>query len=82
MRPFVKYLAIIVLLLGFIFVLWFILFLRNHFVILTPEGSGPDMTLTGAIGDFIGGVVGTAFSFSSNATISCYLNGAEPSEQT
>lgn len=65
MRSFVKYLAIIVLLLGFIFVIWFTLFLRSHFIILTPEGSGPDMTLTGAIGDFIGGVVGTAFSFAA-----------------
>lgn len=68
-RSSVKYLAIAVLFLGIIFVVWYAVFLNNHYIILTPEGKSPDMGLTGQIGDFVGGVVGTAFSFAATLLV-------------
>ncbi len=65
MRYIFRYLAIFVLVSGFLFVLWLLWFFNNHFIFLTPEGKSPNMVLTGAIGDFVGGVVGTAFSFAA-----------------
>lgn len=63
MRNLIKVLAFIVLASGVAFVVWLFVFLINHGIILTPEGKNPNMGLTGEIGDFVGGVVGTAFSF-------------------
>lgn len=63
MRHLIKVLAYVVLVAGVAFVIWLFVFLIHHGIILTPDGETPDTGLTGEIGDFVGGVVGTAFSF-------------------
>jgi hypothetical protein len=69
MRWFVKILAFIVLFIGVCFVIWLAFFFNSHNIILTPDNSSPDMNLTGSIGDFVGGVVGTAFSFAATLLV-------------
>lgn len=40
-------------------------FFSHHNIILTPEGETPDFTVTGPIGDYVGGVIGTILSFAA-----------------
>lgn len=69
MRHVVKVLAIVILVLGAILVLWLFYFFPSRGIILTPSGATPDMPLTGEIGDFVGGVVGTVFSFAATLLV-------------
>lgn len=62
MKTVLRYLSYIILIGGVIISSFFCYHLITHGIILTPEGKSPDMNLTGGIGDFIGGTVGTVFS--------------------
>ena len=65
MREAVRVIAIAVLVLGAILVVWLLFFFPSRGIVLTPSGKTPDMSLTGQIGDFVGGVLGTIFSFAA-----------------
>lgn len=54
--------AAIIFVIGIVFAIWVVFFLNEHYVV-APKGINPDMSLSGDIGDFIGGVIGTIFSF-------------------
>ena len=54
--------ATIIFVIGIVFAVWVVFFLKEHYIV-TPKGINPDMSLSGDIGDFIGGVIGTIFSF-------------------
>lgn len=69
MKTSVKILAFAVLVLGAVFVGYLFWFFPNHGIILVPKGETPDMALTGEIGDFIAGVLGTAFSFAATLLV-------------
>lgn len=69
MKDTIKWLAVSVLVLGVVFAVWLALFLTGHNIILTPEGDVPDMILTGEIGNFVGGIIGTAFSFAATLLV-------------
>ena len=49
-------------------------FFSYHNIIFTPEGETPDFTVTGPIGDFIGGVIGTILSFAATLFVVITLN--------
>lgn len=65
MTSFLRYLSIFVIFVGICAFVFFCVFLSTHNIILTPEGETPDMPLTGNIGDFIGGAIGTIFTLAS-----------------
>lgn len=65
MRTFLRYLSFAIIMVGVGISAFFCYHLITHGIILTPEGKNPDMDLTGGIGDFIGGSVGTVFSLAS-----------------
>lgn len=60
-----RYLSFIVIGVGICLLLFFWFYLCTHNIILTPEGQTPDMPLTGNIGDFVGGTIGTIFTLAS-----------------
>ena len=62
MTTFLRFLSILVIVTGICTLLYYWNFLSTHNIILTPEGQTPDMPLTGNIGDFVGGTIGTIFS--------------------
>lgn len=64
--------AFLIFIIGIVFAIWVILFLKEHFII-TPKGIDPDMQLSGDVGDFIGGVIGTIFSFVATAFVALTL---------
>ena len=49
-------------------------FFSHHNIIFTPEGETPDFAVTGPIGDFIGGVIGTILSFAATLFVVITLN--------
>ena len=62
MTTFLRILSILVIVTGICTLLYYWNFLCTHNIILTPEGQTPDMPLTGNIGDFVGGTIGTIFT--------------------
>lgn len=62
MTTFLRILSILVIVTGICTLLYYWNFLCTHNIILTPEGQIPDMPLTGNIGDFVGGTIGTIFT--------------------
>lgn len=69
MRGTLRAIAITVLVLGAILAVWLLFFFPSHGIVMTPSGETPDMDLTGQIGDFVGGVVGTMFSFAATLLV-------------
>lgn len=60
-----KFIAWIILICGFVLAVGFFVFIGKHNIILTPEKETPDFDITGSIGDYVGGVIGTFFSLVS-----------------
>lgn len=65
MTSLLRYLSIFIIFVGICVFIYFWIFLSTHNIIITPEGETPDMPLTGNIGDFIGGAIGTIFTLAS-----------------
>lgn len=65
MTSFLRYLSIFIIFVGICVFIYFWIFLSTHNIIITPEGETSDMPLTGNIGDFIGGAIGTIFTLAS-----------------
>lgn len=65
MTSFLRYLSIFIIVVGICVFIFFWIILSTHNIILTPEGETPDMPLTGNIGDFVGGTIGTIFTLAS-----------------
>lgn len=65
MTSFFKIISICIIGIGIIISIVFWIFLCDHNIILTPKGETPDMPLTGNIGDFVGGTIGTIFASAS-----------------
>lgn len=65
MTSLLRYLSIFIIFVGICVFIYFWIFLSAHNIIITPEGETPDMPLTGNIGDFIGGAIGTIFTLAS-----------------
>lgn len=65
MTTILRYLSILVIVIGICTLLFYWNFLCTHNIILTPKGKTPDMSLTGNIGDFVGGTIGTIFTLAS-----------------
>lgn len=62
----IKYFAYIVLFLGLCALIWLCFFFPEHGIVQVGEGETPNMDeITGPIGDFVGGIFGTIFSFVS-----------------
>ncbi len=60
-----RILSIFVVFVGICVYVFFLIFLPTHNIILTSEGETPDMSLTGNVGDFVGGTIGTIFTLAS-----------------
>ena len=60
-----RILSIFVVFVGICVFVFFLIFLPTHNIILTSEGETPDMSLTGNVGDFVGGTIGTIFTLAS-----------------
>lgn len=69
MRLFLKIVSFVVLITGVLVLVFFVVFITSRSIGLTPRGLIPDMGLTGGIGDFIGGVVGTLFSLAATILV-------------
>lgn len=65
MTSFLRYSSILIIVVGICVFIFFWIFLSTHNIILTPQGETPDMPLTGNIGDFVGGTIGTIFTLAS-----------------
>src|SRR5574344_1610281 len=61
--------AIIILVIGVAFMVISLCYLNAHGIVLAKNDDTPDMNVTGNIGDFIGGMVGTILSISSTIFI-------------
>lgn len=62
-------LAVVVIVSGVFLSIWLYYFFHNHNIILTPDNQTPDFTVTGPIGDFVGGVIGTVFTFATTLLV-------------
>jgi len=60
-KVFIRWFSILLVVIGIIVMIVFFTRIGYHFSIATDYGN-PDMGVTGQIGDFVGGVVGTLFS--------------------
>lgn len=64
---------------------YFWYFVCHHNIVLTPDGQTPDFEkITGPIGDFVGGVFGTLFSFASALLVvyTIYLQNRQHAKDT
>lgn len=80
-----KVFCIISLLAGLGGLCYFWYFVCHHNVVLTPDGQTPDFEkITGPIGDFVGGVFGTLFSFASALLVvyTIYLQNRQHAKDT
>lgn len=77
MTPFLRYSSILIIVVGICVFVFFWFFLSTHNIILTPEGETPDMPLTGNIGDFVGGTIGTIFTLASALLVIVTLHEQE-----
>ena len=65
MTTFLRYVSYLVIIIGVGSLIYYWYFLYTHNIILTPDGQTPDMSLTGNIGDFVGGTIGTILTLGS-----------------
>lgn len=77
MTSFLRYSSILIIVVGICVFVFFCFFLSTHNIILTPEGETPDMPLTGNIGDFVGGTIGTIFTLASALLVIVTLHEQE-----
>lgn len=68
-NQFLAALAYFVIAVGVGLSVYVFLFFRNHNIILTPDSETPDFTITGPIGDFVGGIIGTVLSFAATLLV-------------
>ena len=70
-KRFMNWLPMALLVIGFLALIFFFIIILKHFSIV-EERDSPNMSATGQIGDFVGGVIGTLFALSG--TLLIYLS--------